>query len=211
MAEKGEAKSYKSQSFNTTEGGLFCGYVQENNAKFAVALRRILPSPNNFKTDHYIALQMIGEYDGAIQMNAPSVLEMKCGEKPIYGEVAGLWLAENGDIRIQAPNGRIILDAETISLQANGGEPFGNVYIEATNEVKVMGDSMKTIVDDSIAFEAERDYNITCMGRADIDCGDFSVTEGADVALPVLLRGGQGTMGAVKFLKGVMKLIRSIT
>ena len=211
MADKGEAKSYKSQSFNTTEGGLFCGYVQENNAKFAVALRRILPSPNNFKTDHYIALQMNGEYDGAIQMNAPSVLEMKCGEKPIYGEVAGLWLAENGDIRIQAPNGRIILDAETISLQANGGEPFGNVYIEATNEVKVMGDSMKTIMDDSIGFEAERDYNVTCSGRAEIDCGDFSVTEGADVALPVLLRGGQGTMGAVKFLKGVMKLIRSIT
>ena len=60
MADKGEAKSYKSQSFNTTEGGLFCGYVQENNAKFAVALRRILPSPNNFKTDHYIALQMNG-------------------------------------------------------------------------------------------------------------------------------------------------------
>ena len=210
MAEKGEAKSYKSQSFNTTEGGLFCGYVQENNAKFAVALRRILPSPNNFKTDHYIALQMNGEYDGAIQMNAPSVLEMKCGEKPIYGEVAGLWRAENRDIRIQAPNGRIILDAETISLQANGGEPFGNIYLDATNEVKVMGDSMKTIVDDSIAFEAERDYNITCMGRADIDCGDFSVTEGADVALPVLLRGGQGTMGAVKFVKGVMKLIKSI-
>ena len=211
MADKGEAKSYKRQSFNTTEGGLFCGYVAENNAKFAVALRRILPSPNNFKTDHYIALQMNGEYDGAIQMNAPSVLEMKCGEKPVYGEIAGLWYAQNGDIHIQAPNGRIILDAETISLQANGGEPFGNVYIEATNEVKVMGDSMKTIMDDSIGFEAERDYNVTCSGRAEIDCGDFSVTEGADVALPVLLRGGQGTMGAAKFLKGVMKLIKSIT
>ena len=210
MADKGETKSYKRASFNTTEGGLFCGYVAENNAKFAVALRRILPSPNNFKTDHYIALQMNGEYDGAIQMNAPSVLEMKCGEKPVYGEIAGLWLAENGDIRIQAPNGRIILDAETISLQANGGEPFGNVYIEATNEVKVMGDSMKTTMDDSIGFEAERDYNVTCSGRAEIDCGDFSVTEGADVALPVLLRGGQGTMGAAKFFKGVMKLIKSI-
>jgi len=211
MAEKGEAKSYKSQSFNTTEGGLFCGYVQENNAKFAVALRRILPSPNNFKTDHYIALQMNGEYDGAIQMNAPSVLEMKCGEKPVYGEISGLWVAQNGDIRIQAPNGKIILDAETISIQANGGEPSGNIYLDATNEVKINSDTMKAIVDDSIAFEAERDYNITCMGRAEIDCGDFSVTEGADVALPVLLRGGQGTMGAVKFLKGVMKLIKSIT
>ena len=210
MADKGEAKSYKRASFNTTEGGLFCGYVQENNAKFAVALRRILPSPNNFKTDHYIALQMNGEYDGAIQMNAPSVLEMKCGEKPVYGEIAGLWYAQNGDIHIQAPNGRIILDAETISLQANGGEPFGNIYLDATNEVKITSDSMKTVVDDSIGFEAERDYNITCSGRAEIDCGDFSVTEGADVALPVLLRGGQGTMGAVKFLKGVMKLIKSI-
>ena len=211
MADKGEAKSYKRASFNTTEGGLFCGYVQENNAKFAVALRRILPSPNNFKTDHYIALQMNGEYDGAIQMNAPSVLEMKCGEKPVYGEIAGLWYAQNGDIHIQAPNGRIILDAETISLQANGGEPFGNIYLDATNEVKITSDSMKTVVDDSIGFEAERDYNITCSGRAEIDCGDFSVTEGADVALPVLLRGGQGTMGATKFLKGVMKLIKSIT
>ena len=211
MADKGETNSYKRASFNTTEGGLFCGYVAENNAKFAVALRRILPSPNNFKTDHYIALQMNGEYDGAIQMNAPSVLEMKCGEKPVYGEIAGLWYAQNGDIHIQAPNGRIILDAETISLQANGGEPFGNIYLDATNEVKITSDSMKTVVDDSIGFEAERDYNITCSGRAEIDCGDFSVTEGADVALPVLLRGGQGTMGAVKFLKGVMKLIKSIT
>ena len=210
MAEKGEAKSYKSQSFNTTEGGLFCGYVQENNAKFAVALRRILPSPNNFKTDHYIALQMNGEYDGAIQMNAPSVLEMKCGEKPVYGEISGLWVAQNGDIRIQAPNGRIVLEADSIAVIANGGEQFGNVYVEATNEVKINSDTMKTVVDDSIGFEAERDYNVTCSGRAEIDCGDFSVTEGADVALPVLLRGGQGTMGAVKFVKGVMKLIKSI-
>ena len=62
MADKGEAKSYKAQSFNTTEGGLFCGYVAENNAKFAVALRRILPSPNNFKRDHYIALQILRDH-----------------------------------------------------------------------------------------------------------------------------------------------------
>jgi len=211
MAEKGEAKSYKRQNFNTTEGGLYLGHVVDklSGAKFAAALRRTLPSPNNFKTDHYIGLQMNGELDGGIIMGAPSVLQMRCGEKPVQ-EVAGLWYAENGDIRIVAPNGKIVLEAESIALISNGGEPSGNIYLDATNEVKVTSDSMKTIVDDSIAFEAERDYNITCMGRAEIDCGDFSVTEGADVALPVLLRGGQGTMGAVKFLKGVMKLIKSI-
>ena len=59
--------------------------------------------------------------------------------------------------------------------------------------------------------KAEREFNITNSGRTDITTGDMSTTEGADVALPVLLRGGQGTMGAEKFLKGVMKLIKSIT
>ena len=209
MADKGEAKSYKRQSFNTTEGGLFCGYVAENNAKFAVALRRILPSPNNFKRDHYIALQMNGELDGSISMSAPSVLQMRCGEKPVQ-EVAGLWYAENGDIRIVAPNGKIVLEAASIALIANGGEPSGNIYLDATNEVKLTGDKMTSVFDESIGFEVEKDFNVNCSGRADFFCGDFAVVEGADVALPVLLRGGQGTMGAEKFLKGVMKLIKSI-
>ena len=92
---------------------------------------------------------------------------------------------------------------QTIGNAAGYSLNIGKIFLWAS-------DTMKTVVDDSIGFEAERDYNVTCSGRAEIDCGDFSVTEGADVALPVLLRGGQGTMGAVKFVKGVMKLIKSI-
>jgi len=210
MAERGEAKSYKRQSFNTTEGGLFCGYVAENNAKFAVALRRILPSPNNFKRDHYIALQMNGELDGSISMSAPSVLQMRCGEKPVQ-EVAGLWYAENGDIRLVAPNGKIILEAASIALIGNGGgESSGNIYLDATQEVKLTGDKMTSVFDESIGFEVEKDFNVNCSGRAEVFCGDFSVVEASDVALTVLLRGGQGTMGVEKFFKGVAKLIRSI-
>ena len=60
------------------------------------------------------------------------------------------------------------------------------------------------------AFYRRNIFNVNCSGRADFFCGDFAVVEGADVALPVLLRGGQGTMGAEKFFKGVMKLIKSI-
>ena len=209
MAERGEAKSYKRQSFNTTEGGLFCGYVAENNAKFAVALRRILPSPNNFKRDHYIALQMNGELDGSISMSAPSVLQMRCGEKPVQ-EVAGLWYAENGDIHISAPEGKIVLEAASIALIANGGEPSGNIYLDATNEVKLTGDKMTSVFDESIGFEVEKDFNVNCSGRADFFCQDFAVVEGGDVSLTVATRIGQGTMGAEKFLKGVMKLIKSI-
>ena len=42
---KGEAKTYKKNQFTTTEGGLYIGHVMENNAKMAVAIRRIFPSP----------------------------------------------------------------------------------------------------------------------------------------------------------------------
>ena len=183
--------------------------MAENNAKFAVALRRILPSPNNFKRDHYIALQMNGELDGSISMSAPSVLQMRCGEKPVQ-EVAGLWYAENGDIRLVAPEGKIVLEAASIALIANGGERSGNIYLDATQEVKLTGDKMTSVFDESIGFEVEKDFNVNCSGRAEVFCGDFSVVEASDVALTVLLRGGQGTMGVEKFFKGVAKLIRSI-
>ena len=212
MADKGEAKSYKAQNFNTTEGGLYLGHVVDklSGAKFAAALRRTLPSPNNFKTDHYIGLQMNGELDGGIIMGAPSVLQMRCGEKPVQ-EVAGLWYAENGDIHISAPKGKVIINAKTIALISKGGTPSGNIHLQATNDINMKSNDIKAVVADTCAFEAEREFNITNSGRTDMTTGDFSVTEGADVALPVLLRGGQGTMGAVKFLKGVMKLIKSIT
>jgi len=210
MADKGEAKSYKAQSFNTTEGGLFCGYVAENNAKFAVALRRILPSPNNFKRDHYIALQMNGELDGSISMSAPSVLQMRCGEKPVQ-EVAGLWYAENGDIHISAPKGKVIINAKTIALISKGGTPSGNIHLQATNDINMKSNDIKAVVADTCAFEAEREFNITNSGRTDMTTGDFSVTEGADVALPVATRIGQGNQGIDKFLKGVKMLIKSIS
>ena len=182
MADKGEAKSYKSQSFNTTEGGLFCGYVQENNAKFAVALRRILPSPNNFKTDHYIALQMNGEYDGAIQMNAPSVLEMKCGEKPIYGEVAGLWYAENGDIVLNAPNGTIRLLASNIELISDGNpddgkgnvslSPSASLRCEGADQIKLYGNETRIKGSGVLNLEGDDEVEIA---------GGVKITERADI------------------------------
>ena len=101
---KGEAKTYKKNQFNTSEGGSFYGHSNANNAKMAVMLRRIFPSP--FKRAQYIGLQQGGALDGAILCSAPSVFEINCGEAPV-NDVAGVWYAENGDINIHAPRGRV--------------------------------------------------------------------------------------------------------
>ena len=42
---KGETKTYRKNQFNTTEGGTYYGHSNANNAKMAVMLRRIFPSP----------------------------------------------------------------------------------------------------------------------------------------------------------------------
>ena len=118
---KGEVKTYRKNQFNTSEGGTYYGHSNENNAKMAVMLRRIFPSP--FKRSQYIGLQQTGEKNGSILVSAPATFEISCGEAPVQ-DVAGVWYAENGDINIHAPRGRIRLSAMSIDLIATGtGQP----------------------------------------------------------------------------------------
>ena len=101
---KGEVKTYRKNQFNTSEGGTYYGHSNANNAKMAVMLRRIFPS--QFKRSQYIGLQQGGHKDGSILCSAPRTFEISCGEAPL-NDVAGVWYAENGDINIHAPRGRI--------------------------------------------------------------------------------------------------------
>ena len=108
---KGEVKTYRKNQFNTSEGGTYYGHSNANNAKMAVMLRRIFPSP--FKRAQYIGLQQGGELNGSIIVSAPSTFQIACGEAPVQ-DVAGVWYAENGDINIHAPKGRVRISAMSI-------------------------------------------------------------------------------------------------
>ena len=133
---KGETNTYRKNQFNTTEGGTFYGHTNANNAKMAVQLRRIFPSP--FKRAQYIALQQNGELNGSIIVSAPSTFQIACGESPVQ-DVAGVWYAENGDINIHAPKGRVRISAMSIDLIATGdGKETGYVSINANTEIFII-------------------------------------------------------------------------
>ena len=177
---KGEAKTYKKNQFNTTEGGLYIGHVMDNNAKMAVALRRIFPSP--FKRSQYIGLQQGGEKDGSILVSAPATFEISCGEAPVQ-DVAGVWYAENGDINIHAPRGRIRLSAMSIDLIATGtGQPpegTGYVSVNANTEFNVEAGNVVVNSDDNISLNSEvMDTNVT--GKCEFNVGSYKVIEGGD-------------------------------
>ena len=157
---KGEVKTYRKNQFNTSEGGTFYGHSNANNAKMAVMLRRIFPS--SFQRAQYIGLQQGGVKDGSILCSAPSTFEIYCGEAPVQ-DVAGVWYAENGDINIHAPKGRIRISAQSIDLIATGdGKETGWVSINANTEFNVEAGNVVVNSDDNISLNSEvMDTNVT--------------------------------------------------
>ena len=200
---KGEAKTYKKNQFNTSEGGSFYGHSMENNAKMAVMLRRIFPSP--FKRAQYIGLQQGGELDGSIICSAPKTFQIACGESPAQ-DVAGVWYAENGDINIHAPKGRIRLSAMSIDLISTGdGKETGYVSVNANTEFNVEAGNVVVNSDDNISLNAEvMDTNVT--GKCEYNVGSFKVIEGGDFfSVP-----GQGNITVEQFYDAMFKVIGSM-
>ena len=191
--------------FGNTTGEVVLDTVDKRNNKMAVMIRRIFPS--TFKRAQYIGLQMSGELDGAINVSAPSVFNVRCGEKPVDG-VSAITYAENGDIILFAPRGRIRIMARDIDLISTGnGADTGFVNIHSNSAIDMRTGEMKMNATDRIGIAAETKVNLNSTGEVKISSGDFKVVEAPDVAFNIL---GSGTMTIVQFAEGLFKLINSI-
>ena len=199
---KGEVKTYRKNQFNTSEGGTFYGHSNANNAKMAVMLRRIFPSP--FKRSQYIGLQQGGEKDGSVLVSAPATFEISCGEAPVQ-DVAGVWYAENGDINIHAPKGRIRISAQSIDLIATGdGKETGWVSINANTEFNVESGNIKMESGDAFSVESET-MDVNTTGKCEYNVGSWKVIEGGDFfTFP-----GQGNITFDQWAKTMAKVIGS--
>ena len=146
----------------------------------AVMLRRIFPSP--FQRAQYIGLQQGGALDGAILCSAPSTFEIYCGEAPVQ-DVAGVWYAENGDINIHAPRGRVRISAMSIDLIATGvGNPpdgTGYVSVNANTEFNVEAGNVTFDSDNDFAVQSEK-MNFNTPGKCEFNVGSYKLIEGGD-------------------------------
>lgn len=212
----------------TEEGEIEFGTATRNSVKMAVMIRRIFPTAK-FTTSQYIALQMDGHLDGAVIVSAPSLFTVLCGEKPIKadssgnlagalgaGEAAdngvGAYIrAENGDIIISAPRGRIKLQAEDIDLISNGnGGTTGFVNIISNSTVDVSAPTVNVQGKESLGLSGDRNLNLNCTGSAEVNARSLKVIETPDVS-PVTGLLGSGSNTLLQIEKGLKKLIESIT
>ena len=199
---KGEVKTYRKNQFNTSEGGSYYGHSMANNAKMAVTLRRIFPSP--FKRAQYVGLQQGGALDGSVIVSAPSTFQIACGEAPVQ-DVAGVWYAENGDINIHAPKGRIRISAMSIDLIATGdGKDTGYVSINANTKFDVEAGKIAMASDDAFSVETET-MNVNSTGRCEFNVGSYKLIEGGDF----FTIAGLGNITFDQWAKAMKKLIGS--
>ena len=193
--------------FGNTTGEVVLDTVDKRNNKMAVMIRRIFPS--TFKRAQYIGLQMSGTLDGAINVSAPSVYNVRCGEKPVDG-VSAITYAENGDIILFAPRGRIRIMARDIDLISEGnGTTTGFVNIHSNSSIDMRTGELKINANDRIGLAAETKINLNTGGEVKVSSGDFKVVEAPDVSL-VTSPFGTGANTIIQFGEGLKKLIEGL-
>ena len=114
-----------------------------------------------------------------------------------------MWYAENGDINIHAPKGRIRLSAMSIDLIATGdGSKTGYVSINANTKFDVEAGTIAMESDEAVSVSSNT-MDVNTTGRCEFNVGSFKLIEGGDAfTIP-----GLGNITFEQWIKTMKKVI----
>jgi hypothetical protein len=195
--------SWDYSRIGTTQGELTFGDVMLNGTKLAALIRNSNPSK---PSDHFMGLGSSGKFAGSTWNQCPGTYQIICGTTPV-DNVAFFTYAENGDIIIGAPSGRIRMYAKDIDLIATGTDTkTGYVNIIANQGVELdAGSSINIQSKTNINIAAEKQIQIASPGNIKLR-GPYSFFEDCDFAFGPTV----GTVTALQFVDGLKKLLGSL-
>jgi hypothetical protein len=195
--------SWDFSRIGTTQGEMRFGDVALDGTKLAVLLRNVNPSKS---TDHSMSFINSGKFNGSTFNVCPSAYQIICGKTPVDG-VSFVTYAENGDMIIGAPNGRIRIFAKDIELTSTGSSnSTGFIQMNANGGIEISSRSNINIqTPTNINIAAEKQVQVTSPGEVKVR-GPGGWLEDTDFIFGPI----NGAVTPLQFLDGVKKLIGSL-
>ena len=180
----------KKESFHpyfvgTEHGRLSFGTIRKNNEISACMLQS---GPDGGR--HYVTMDSTGNKElgmrGSTKAFCPGTLTVKSG-KDIENytipsiepnNIPGIWCeAENGDIVIKAPNGKIRLEAEDVIINANGFDgKTGNIKLNSNDKITLKSQTIDVNATVSTKIFSEKTVEVIGKGLLNVYGGlaDFA-------------------------------------
>lgn len=185
----------------TCDAEIAFGEVFLNGIKCAAILRNVDPS---LSKSQYLAYLNSGKLKGGTVNRCPGVYQIRCGDKPVE-DISFVLHADNGDIIIGAPNGRIRMYAQSIDMIASGPDNKTG-YINMLSNTKV---EIKTpIIDATASVET----NITGEKKVNISTRDeLKFTGNPNFQNPAVIDiPPPGSQTLKETLEGIIKLVKDV-
>lgn len=185
----------------TTDAELAFGEVFLNGIKCAAVLRNVDPT---LSKSQYLAFLNSGKLKGGTINRCPGVYQIRCGDKPV-NDTAFVLYADNGDIVIGAPNGRIRMFAQSIDMIASGPD-------NKTGYINLLSNTSVEIKTPTITAAASVDASITGEKRVSIGSRDeLKFTGKPNFANPAVVDiPPPGSQTLKETLEGIVKLVKDI-
>ena len=167
----------KKESFHpyfvgTEHGRLSFGTIRKNNEISACMLQS---GPDGGR--HYITMDSTGDKENGIKGStksfSPGTLTVKTGKDIVNYEkdskepnnIPAIWCeAENGDIIIKAPHGKIRLEAEDVIINANGFDgKSGNIVLDSNDKITLK--SQVIDINASVSTKIFSDKTVEVIGK----------------------------------------------
>ena len=195
--------SWDFSRIGTTQGELRFGDVHLDGTKLAALIRNTNPSKSS---DHFMGFGSSGKFNGSTWNICPGAHQIICGKTPVDG-ISFVTYAENGDMIIGAPNGRIRIFAKDIELTSTGSSnSTGFIQMNANGGIEINSRANINIqTPTNINIAAEKQVQVTSPGEVKVR-GPGCWYEDTDFIFGPIV----GTIPPLGFLDGLKKLIGSL-
>jgi hypothetical protein len=185
----------------TCDAELAFGEVFLNGIKCAAIIRNVDPT---LSKSQYMAFLNSGKLKGGTVNRCPGVYQIRCGDKPV-NDTAFVLHADNGDIIIGAPNGRIRMFAQSIDMIASGPDnKTGYINILSNTSVEIKTPTITATASVEANITGEKKVNIASRDEVKVT-GNFNEQSPAVIDIPP-----PGSQTLKETLEGIIKLVKDI-